>query len=82
MALLDTLQERREEILQLAASHGAFNVRVFGSVEIDWRSLAGFRNVLVHDYMDGIDLEQIWDALKNDRPELETVVQRLIESGS
>ncbi|MGB3298645.1 MAG: nucleotidyltransferase family protein [Phormidesmis sp.] len=30
--LLDTLRERREEILQIAAKHGAFNVRVFGSV--------------------------------------------------
>ncbi|MGC1310117.1 MAG: nucleotidyltransferase family protein [Phormidesmis sp.] len=30
--LLDTLQENREEILQIAANHGAFNVRVFGSV--------------------------------------------------
>ena len=26
------LQERREEILEIAAKHGAFNVRVFGSV--------------------------------------------------
>ncbi|MEA5617068.1 nucleotidyltransferase family protein [Cronbergia sp. UHCC 0137] len=26
------LQERREEILQIASKHGAFNVRVFGSV--------------------------------------------------
>lgn len=32
MALLDTLQERREDILRVAARHGAFNVRVFGSV--------------------------------------------------
>ena len=32
MSLLDTLQEKRSEILQVAASHGAFNVRVFGSV--------------------------------------------------
>jgi uncharacterized protein len=32
MALLDVLQERREEILTIAAKHGAFNVRVFGSV--------------------------------------------------
>lgn len=30
--LLDTLREKREEILKIAASHGAFNVRVFGSV--------------------------------------------------
>jgi uncharacterized protein len=32
MALLDLLREKREEILQVAARHGAFNVRVFGSV--------------------------------------------------
>jgi uncharacterized protein len=32
MTLLDTLQEKREEILLVAARHGAFNVRVFGSV--------------------------------------------------
>jgi predicted nucleotidyltransferase len=32
MTLLDTLQEKRVEILQVAARHGAFNVPVFGSV--------------------------------------------------
>jgi uncharacterized protein len=32
MALLDTLREQRLEILQVAARHGAFNIRVFGSV--------------------------------------------------
>lgn len=30
--LKQLLQERREEILEIAAKHGAFNVRVFGSV--------------------------------------------------
>jgi predicted nucleotidyltransferase len=32
MKLKQLLQEKREEILQIAAKHGAFNVRVFGSV--------------------------------------------------
>jgi uncharacterized protein len=32
MALLETLRERRSQILEIAARHGAFNVRVFGSV--------------------------------------------------
>ncbi|MGB3295185.1 MAG: nucleotidyltransferase family protein [Phormidesmis sp.] len=32
MALLDILHDNREEILKIAARHGAFNVRVFGSV--------------------------------------------------
>jgi uncharacterized protein len=32
MTLLETLQEKREQVLEVAAKHGAFNVRVFGSV--------------------------------------------------
>ena len=32
MALLDKLQADRAQILEIAAKHGAFNVRVFGSV--------------------------------------------------
>lgn len=32
MITLDALRQRRSEVLQLAAEHGARNVRVFGSV--------------------------------------------------
>lgn len=32
MALLETLRDKRAQILDIAAKHGAFNVRVFGSV--------------------------------------------------
>ncbi len=32
MTLLETLQEKRDKVLEVAAKHGAFNVRVFGSV--------------------------------------------------
>ncbi|MEM8604700.1 MAG: nucleotidyltransferase domain-containing protein [Cyanobacteria bacterium P01_H01_bin.121] len=32
MALLDQLREQRAQILAIASQHGAFNVRVFGSV--------------------------------------------------
>ena len=32
MTLRDTLRSQREEILKLAAKHGAFNVKIFGSV--------------------------------------------------
>ncbi len=33
MLLKQLLEEKREQILHLAAKHGAFNVRVFGSVD-------------------------------------------------
>lgn len=32
MQLRELLQSKREEILRIAAKHGAYNVRVFGSV--------------------------------------------------
>lgn len=32
MSLLERLQEKRTEILAITSQHGAFNVRVFGSV--------------------------------------------------
>ncbi len=34
MSQLDELRQKRSLILDIAAKHGAFNVRVFGSVDI------------------------------------------------
>jgi len=32
MTLLELLQQKRDAVLQIAARHGAYNIRVFGSV--------------------------------------------------
>jgi uncharacterized protein with HEPN domain len=45
--------------------------------EVDWRALSGFRNVLVHDYLGGIDLDRIWDAVTTYLPGLEESVRKL-----
>lgn len=37
--------------------------------EIEWRQIAAFRNVLVHDYL-GIDLERVWEIVHRDVPAL------------
>lgn len=47
--------------------------------ELDWGQLAGFRNRLTHDYLSGIDLEQVWDAIQNRLPDLKTVVAAALE---
>ena len=36
---------------------------------VDWKGLAGFRNVLVHDYL-GVDLELVYRAIEQDVPNL------------
>ena len=45
--------------------------------EIDWRAIAGFRNVAVHDYL-GIDLDEIWGIVDRDVPELKTAIEAML----
>ncbi len=42
---------------------------------IDWRALAGFRNILVHNYL-GIDLDQIWVITRREVPALRDAAER------
>lgn len=49
MKLQQLLQEKRDDILAVAAKHGAFNVRVFGSVS------RGEEKVYVEHILDCID---------------------------
>lgn len=37
---------------------------------IDWRGISGFRNILVHDYLGGIDLDLIWQVIETELPRL------------
>jgi len=41
--------------------------------EVNWRGIAGFRNVLVHEYM-SLRLATVWDVIERDLPELQRVV--------
>lgn len=45
--------------------------------EVDWRSITGFRNVVVHDYL-GIALGQIWAIVEVDLPLLRATVERML----
>lgn len=41
--------------------------------QIEWQSIATFRNILVHDYL-GIDIRLIWQVTQRDIPELKQAV--------
>lgn len=46
--------------------------------EVDWTSIAAFRNVIVHDYL-GVDLARIWDITERDLPDLKRTVTAMLE---
>ena len=46
--------------------------------EIEWRTIIGLRNLLVHEYF-GIDEEIVWGIIKEDIPKLQKEVKQILE---
>jgi uncharacterized protein with HEPN domain len=44
--------------------------------EIPWKSVAGLRDVLVHEY-DTVDLDEVWRTVQSDLPKLVVFAERL-----
>ena len=48
-------------------------------VDIKWKEMKGLRNRIVHDY-DGVNINIIWDTIKNDLPILKDQLERVINN--
>lgn len=45
--------------------------------EIDWRGIAAFRNVLVHDYL-GLNLVRVWEIVAAQLPQLRDQIHSIL----
>lgn len=45
--------------------------------DVPWRKIISMRNKVIHEYS-GVDVEILWQTLKEDLPELKTLVKRLV----
>ena len=75
-----TLQDavlRNLQTLAESAQRLSENLRA-AHPEIEWRRIAAFRNILVHDYL-GIDIEKIWEITQRDIPELKQAISAMLK---
>ena len=70
-AVLRNLHTIMETTQRLSADLKAENT------DIEWATLAAFRNVLVHDYL-GIDIELVWTVVNQDIPEFKGKVTKIL----
>jgi uncharacterized protein with HEPN domain len=70
-AVIRNLQTMAESSQRISEEHKTAHA------EVEWFKIAGFRNVLVHDYL-GVDLERVWAVVERDLPGLKAAIIRMM----
>jgi uncharacterized protein with HEPN domain len=70
-AVLRNLHTMTETTQRLSADLKAANP------DVEWATLAAFRNVLVHDYL-GIDIKLVWTVVTQDIPEFKVKITKIL----
>ena len=69
---------RNLEVIGEAARNTPLEIRS-RYYDIPWRKIVGLRNVIIHDYF-GVDLENIWEIITKDLPDLKEKVKSILET--
>jgi uncharacterized protein with HEPN domain len=69
---------RRIEIIGEASSRVSDNSQN-KYPELPWREMKGMRNLLIHEY-DAIDLEEVWNTVKNELPNLVQQINTILNN--
>lgn len=67
---------RNLEIIGEAVKHLPDDVRTRSS-EVDWKKIAGLRDILIHEYF-GVNIEVIWNIVQQKLPGLEKAARDLL----